>query len=277
MKNKKEENIVLPFHNIDGFIMINGAVGSVSGKFMLDTATPFDYLLNSNLLSLQNDSFFAAGTASSGQPITIYQNNKRLNINVFYGALLVQKENLKHANLDFIQSGISSDFLGMIGHEVLSDKLFEINYQDQQIIFYPINKIFTCEEDWIVIDLHGEDLSYPSAYFNIDGHKITAFFDTGNQGGLTLTERLEEVLIEAGNLNIKPLNSNHGEPLNSGAYQSASLHGLKYANNTLISISGLNYKRAKCNSINIGYEVLKNYRTVWDFSNRKISFKKKMA
>lgn len=86
-----------------------------NGLFMLDSGTPFDFLLNSSKNTLTNNEFIFAGKAGSGQPISIFRQNKSILINPFYGAINLEHFSPIHADLEFIQKCVPPYFTGMIG------------------------------------------------------------------------------------------------------------------------------------------------------------------
>lgn len=264
------EKIVLPFHNADGFILINGSVNGHTGKLMLDTATPFNYLVNDNFVGLLRDVFFGSGHVSSGQSITIFEHNSPVAINLFYGMFESKSDKIKHADLSFIENGITSDFLGMIGHHFLYDKVFKIDYDNQNITFYDQLMDAISDASTIEITLHGDDMSLPYSIFNIDGVEIQGFFDTGSQGLLELTEELEGELIAANYLELLTFNGIYGEPISPGVIKLASLTGLNYESTLLRTISALKYQRSNINRISLGYQFLRNYKSIWALTNKNI-------
>lgn len=268
--SQTDKDIVLPFHNIDGFTLINGSANGHAGKFMLDTATPFNYLVNNNAIGLSRDVFFGSGHASSGQSITIFEHNSPVAINLFYGMFESNLDKVKHADLSFIESGITADFLGMIGHEVLYDKVFKIDYDNQSITFYDQLIDATSDTSTIEITLHGDDMSLPYSIFNVNGIEIKGYFDSGSQGLLELTEELEGKLIAASCLELSTLNGIYGEPISPGVSKLATLTGLNYESNQLQTISGLKYQRSNINRISLGYQFLRKYKSIWALTDKKI-------
>jgi hypothetical protein len=62
----------LPFHLVDGYIMVDGTVNDVPGRFLFDTATPWAFYLNNASVPLGKDQFLVLGHAASGQEMPIY-------------------------------------------------------------------------------------------------------------------------------------------------------------------------------------------------------------
>ena len=61
----------VPFHLVDGFIMVEGAVNGESGFYMLDTGSPFALFLNNHFLTLGPSRQIASGSAGSGQRVVV--------------------------------------------------------------------------------------------------------------------------------------------------------------------------------------------------------------
>lgn len=251
--------VVLPFHNVNGYIMISGSVNEQHGLFMFDTGTPFDFLLNNNKNTLANNEFIAAGAAGSGQPISIFRQNKSVLINLFYGAINLEHFSTMHADLEFIQKGVSPNFTGMIGSEFLK-KPFSIDYKSQTVTIY--DTLPPIGSEYIKLSTKGSPL--PEMQLTIGDVNMTGYFDTGNLGTLTLNKETESTLIESKNLTLESRNALNGEP---GHFNVANLTGVRYNENNFGAIEELRYELGGDNRIGLGYSFLKEYRSIWDLAN----------
>lgn len=65
--------IVIPFHLVNGYMLVESQVNHVKGKFIFDTGTPLNFMINNNLVPLDKDSFVVTGGAGSGQLLDIYK------------------------------------------------------------------------------------------------------------------------------------------------------------------------------------------------------------
>ncbi|MGL4614037.1 MAG: hypothetical protein ACRCVV_09090 [Shewanella sp.] len=250
---------IMPFHNVDGYIMINGSVNEKYGLLMLDTGTPFEFLLNSNSNKLASDEFVAAGNAGSGQPISIYRQKKSVIIDLFHGILKLERFNIVHADLEFIQRGVSQCFTGMIGKGFLK-KPFSIDYKSQVVTIY--EKLPLINSDYIKFSITQNPL--PEIQITIGEINMTGFFDTGNLGTLTLNKKTESILIESHRLTLETFNTFDRQ---LGSFNIASLSGVSYNQNNLGSIEQLRYELGDLNRIGLGYSFLKKYISIWDLEN----------
>lgn len=251
--------VLLPFHNVNGYIMIVGCVNEKHGLFMFDTGTPFDFLLNNNKNTLANDEFVASGQAGSGQSISIFRQKKSTLINLFYGALNFDHFSTLHADLEFIQNGVSPDFTGMIGSGLLK-KPFSIDYKSQSVIIY--DALPAINREYIKLSTKGSPL--PEITLTIGDVNMIGYFDTGNLGTLTLNKKTESALIESKYLTLESLNTLNGE---SGHFNIANLSGVRYNGIDFNTIERLRYEQGEHNRIGLGYSFLRGYRSIWDLAN----------
>lgn len=249
----------LPFHNVDGYIMISGSVNEQHGLFMFDTGTPFEFLLNSNANSFASDELIAAGNAGSGQPISIYRQKELVKIDLFHSAVKLERFNTLHADLDFIQEGVSHDFIGMIGAGFMK-KPFSIDYKAQVVTIY--EKLPPINSDYIKLDIKRTPL--PEIKLTICGVNVTGYFDTGNLGTLTLNKRTESILIKSKALTQEVFNAKAGQ---LGGFNVANLSVVSYNQHSLGSIEQLRYQLGEYNRIGLGYSFLKKYFSIWDLTN----------
>lgn len=239
--------------------MISGSVNEQHGEFMFDTGTPFDFLLNSNSSTFTSDEFVAAGHAGSGQPISIFRQKKSAVINLFYGAVNLEHFNTMHANLEFIQKGVSPDFIGMIGTGFLK-KPFTIDYKSQIVTIY--DSLPPIGSEYIKVSVKENPL--PEIQLTIGDVKMIGYFDTGNLGTLTLNKETESTLKKSKNLVLESISVLNG---GSEHFNMANLLGVRYNEHSLDSIENLRYELGEQNRIGLGYSFLREYKSIWDLTN----------
>lgn len=271
-------HITLPFHLIDGLLLIDGKVNNIPGKFMFDTGTEFPFLLNNHLLPLGKETLLGQGAAASGQEIVLYSQPEP--IESLELADQIRFENLRslpHTDFGFIEQGLVEHFLGMMGHGFNRNYLFVINYDTQTLDLYSLAQdeatlATYLDPDRILTTIHfvptGVEGKIPEATFLIGDEPITAFFDTGNRGQLKLTAALKTTLERAGYLKIEPSDSLYGthEP-----YTRCSLKGLRYGNQTLAELHNLDLKIGQENRLGMGYQFFKHYVTAWNYNTQTIT------
>jgi hypothetical protein len=255
------EPIVLPFMNIGGYIMINGSVDGIRGKFMFDSGTPFEFFFNNNKVNLVSDEFVSSGQAGSGQPITVFKQQKSVLVDLFYNAIRQECNEVMHTDFYFIQKGISSDFIGMIGGG--SRKIFSIDYKLNEVVIYDSLPIIG--DEYIKLTVINSHL--PEVSLEVNGVGISGYFDTGNLGSLMLTKETELILRNAGYLNVTKSSWFNGEPVNLNI---ASIYNIKYHETDLGEVEQLIFKSGDTNRLGLGYSFLKAKKSIWDLENSTI-------
>ena len=71
--------IVLPFHLVDGYMLIDGEINGKNGKFMFDTGNPFGVFINNHFIELEKKEVSSRGKTGSGQALDVYLNSIILN------------------------------------------------------------------------------------------------------------------------------------------------------------------------------------------------------
>jgi hypothetical protein len=59
--NETKAQTVFPFHLVNGYILVEAKVNNIKGKFVFDTGTPLNFMLNNNLIPLDKDTFLTTG------------------------------------------------------------------------------------------------------------------------------------------------------------------------------------------------------------------------
>ena len=108
----------------------------------------------------------------------------------------------------------------------------------------------------------------PEVELRVGNEFITAFFDTGNQGSLELTEETRNSLQTQGYLSLFPSEYAYGarEPNTR-----AILTGLSYRTDFLHDARNLSFKTWTKNRLGLGFNFMKNYVTVWDYKRQVLT------
>ncbi|MEO9211367.1 MAG: hypothetical protein ABI208_09730, partial [Ginsengibacter sp.] len=212
------------------------------------------------------------GSAHSGQKLPIYSSSiQRIEI---LGTNLVFKnlKNVWHTDFHFMQEGIASDILGTIGYGILKDYVFSIDY-NKQIIILNNQTTLLANNEVIFSFLQSEDSpNLPYIYLNLPKNKsIKAYFDTGTQGNITLTDSIYSRIKGMDILTEYNKGIWYGQKLDDNT--TCALKGLSY-NNTIFNICNLDLKLSSENKIGLGYSFLKDYISTWDFKNKTITLSK---
>lgn len=269
----------LPFHVFNGHMLIDGAVNGVAGKFLFDTGTEFPFFLNNHFLALSKDHLLGRGHAGSGQEMVLYTQDAPLQTIELAGQ--IHFENVAapiHTDWGFFEQAYSlSSFLGSLGHGFNQNYIFVIDYEAQTIVFHAYNEDAQLLAHVIdparviatfAFTATGVDGKMPEITLRIGHEDIGAYFDTGNQGSLELTEATKNALLSQGYLRLESSEYLYGthEP-----HIRATLKGLHHGHQRLQDGRNLLFQTGSQNRLGLGYQFLKNYITVWDYKHQRLT------
>lgn len=257
---------ILPFHLVDGYILIDAKVNDTQGKFLFDSGTPTNFMLNNNLIDLDKNTFVANGTAGSGQKLTVYKSTIK-NITIKNSTIEFNEiENVMHTNFKFMQDSIASDILGTIGYQFMKDYVVTIDY-NRQII--KLDDKLQSNNSKLIVSLPYSNLNnYPEVVFQTKNKKtINAYFDTGSLGAIMFTKSKFEELIQEEYVKIYNQNAWYG--IRKEQFKTYKIETLKLKNKPF-HIENIYFIESDKNKISLGYSFLKNYISVWDFQNKMI-------
>lgn len=263
--------IVFPFHLVNGYILIEGEVNNTKGKFIFDTGTPLDFMINDNLVNLSKDNFLSTGKAGSGQVLSVYKSAID-NITIAKSQLQFKKLiNVTHTNFSFMQDSIASDILGTIGYGIIKKYVVTIDY-NRQIINLDTKPKDRTDLKKVAIFYFENDTILPEITFTTsNGMKIKAYFDTGSQGVMKINEALLKELIQNNTATIYSSAYSYGYAIDG--VKAFSLKNLMY-NDVTFDLKNLTYYLDNQNKIALGYSFLKDYISVWDFTNKSLTIYK---
>ena len=250
----------VPFRLVDGFIMLEGVVNGESGFYMLDTGSPFALFLNNHLLTLGPSRQIASGSAGSGQRVVVLAHENVDSLTLWGDVRFRDVGWAQSADFGFIEQGIVPQYLGFIGHGILKNFEFTIDY-DRSTLF-----LSRLDPDGNALvsrvppeDVHATltfacrdcDRQYDQIPFRFGDIPLTLGIDTGNSGGqLTLTARTKEALEDSGHLTAQG--------------DSYILEGLEYAE-VSFSVDGLRVMVGETDGGTLGYSFLRQFKTVWNY------------
>lgn len=258
-----QDHVTLAGQITKGYLFLSGKIRGQTGALMLDTGTPFPLLLNNHAIPLELNHYLSTGKAGSGQQIVLYRHDDAGPVTI--AGLPEQNFGpLNSANLGFINAadGIRPDFLGFAGLPLLREHEFILDFQTGTVEIYrtdnhgaPLVPHSIPADIVATIDFKYAGSGLPKTTFHIGDIQLEARFDSGSPGVLTLTRPTQQALEHSGTL------QKHGQnyTLNGLAYQ-----GIALTTETPSLVSG------DKDSINLGYNLLRHYRSVWNFKRQTI-------
>ena len=250
----------VPFRLVDGFIMLEGVVNGKSGFYMLDTGSPFALFLNNHLLTLGPSRQIASGSAGSGQRVVVLAHENVDSLTLWGDVRFRDVRWAQSADFGFIEDGIVPQYLGFIGHGILNNFEFTIDYDRSNLFFSRLDP----DGDALVSRVPPEDVhvtltfacrdcdrQYDQIPFRLGDIPLPLGIDTGNSGGhLTLTVRTKEALEHSGHLTAQG--------------DSYILEGLEHEE-VSFSVDGLRVMVGETDGGTLGYSFLRQFKTVWNY------------
>ena len=250
----------IPFRLVDGFIMLEGVVNGESGFYMLDTGSPFALFLNNHLLTLGPSRQIASGSAGSGQRVVVLAHENVDSLTLWGDVQFRDVRWAQSADFGFIEDGIVPQYLGFIGHGILKNFEFTIDYDRSNLFFsrldpdgealvsrVPLEDVHTT----LTFACRDCDRQYDQIPFRLGEIPLTLGIDTGNSGGqLTLTARTKEALEHSGHLTAQG--------------DSYILEGLEHEE-VSFSVDGLRVMVGETDGGTLGYSFLRQFKTVWNY------------
>ena len=250
----------VPFRLVDGFIMLEGVVNGESGFYMLDTGSPFALFLNNHLLTLGPSRQIASGSAGSGQRVVVLAHENIDSLTLWGDVRFRDVRWAQSADFGFIEDGIVPQYLGFIGHGILKNFEFTIDYDRSNLFFSRLDPDGEALVSRVPLeDVHATlmfacrdcDRQYDQIPFRLGEIPLTLGIDTGNSGGqLTLTARTKEALEHSGHLTAQG--------------DSYILEGLEH-DEVSFSVDGLRVMVGETDGGTLGYSFLRQFKTVWNY------------
>ena len=250
----------VPFRLVDGFIMLEGVVNGESGFYMLDTGSPFALFLNNHLLTLGPSRQIASGSAGSGQRVVVLAHENVDSLTLWGDVQFRDVRWAQSADFGFIEDGIVPQYLGFIGHGILKNFEFTIDYDRSNLFFSRLDPDGEALVSRVPLeDVHATlmfacrdcDRQYDQIPFRLGEIPLTLGIDTGNSGGqLTLTARTKEALEHSGHLTAQG--------------DSYILEGLEHEE-VSFSVDGLRVMVGETDGGTLGYSFLRQFKTVWNY------------
>ncbi|MCW3059610.1 MAG: hypothetical protein JWQ02_1431 [Capsulimonas sp.] len=265
----------VPFHLHNEFIMIDANVNGTKGQFMFDTGSNSPISLHDRNLKLPPAEIVGYGFLGSGQKFnsTNHPQIQHLSIGAMSYKNLTGVPGEDGDHLDDIPN-----YLGLLGYHFFNEHLFKLDYQKKTITFYQSTMARRSSQDF----LKGETVlavlpfvtrqypNVPMINVKIGTVDFLGIFDTGQIGIVSMNHDTQEALKKQQSLTAV-----------NGEDTFAQLSNVHLTDTFVTSIIGApvfyepiaGYKPlgiTEDNVLNFGYSFLHNYKTVWDYPEKKI-------
>jgi hypothetical protein len=277
------DTVIFPLTLVDAFPFVSVSVNGLKGKFMFDTGTRSAIVINENAVKLSHMKEIRKGQVGSGQSYMLHSIDTISEVKFSNGLTYRNLLNVESGNFDFLQKNITPDCIGYIGYNFFEGYIFKLDYLKRKITFYKNTLQRQSTKDFLngekvlaIFNFETRNLpNHPMVHLRIGNVEVLGSFDTGQYGLLQLEEQAQKdlaasfLVVSAGldGYNTKLLNVNDVEI--EGTFK-VNLKGIYpfSMEETKPFRKGLQITEASYMSL--GYRFLDQYKTVWDYSEKKI-------
>ncbi|QMW01580.1 hypothetical protein H3H32_27030 [Spirosoma foliorum] len=277
------DSIIFPLTLVDAFPFVSVAVNGVKGKFMFDTGNKCYIEINDNAVNLPRKRAVSKGQVGSGQSFISNMNDTIAEVKFKNGLTYRNLLNITSANLDFLQDHITPDCLGYIGHDFFKGYLFKLDYVKRKLTFYKVTEARKRSKDFLngekvvaVLDFDTRRLpNHPMVRVKVGGVDLLGSFDTGQYGLIQLEDQAANVLkkkkllVDAGKNGYDDSTVNVTNLVINGSLK-VSVKGIAPYSLEQTAPFRKGMQITEANYICFGYRFFEQYKTVWDYDEKKM-------
>lgn len=262
--------VTLPIVMVEEYPFIEASIEGVVGKLMLDTGYQGALIVNDHRVPLKGGKTTSSGFFGSGQTFVVRVVPEVRDVGI--GELLYPNvTNVRTQDARLLES-ITPDFIGWFGYEAFSTHALKLDYRTMRASFYPEGTDYLAGER-AVADLSFETRRLPNTPLmagRIGNMPFVVSWDSGQYGALYTTEAGRARLLRDGGL--------IPAAKNPAAFD---VHGLQLDGHELPTILAVEVRTkpspaagsigiTEADHLTIGYGLLKQFKTVWDFRRKRI-------
>ncbi|WP_055725749.1 hypothetical protein [Flavobacterium sp. KJJ] len=277
------DSIAFPLTLVDAFPFVSVKVNGVKGKFMFDTGNKNYIEINDNMVNLPRKRAVKKGQVGSGQSFITNVNDTIAEVEFKNGLTFHNLLNINSANLDFLQNNITPDCIGYIGHDFYKGYLFKLDYVQRKLTFYKATEERKLSKDFLkgekllaVLNFETRRLpNHPMVHVKIGGVDFLGSFDTGQYGLIQLEDHAakdlknKKLLIDAGKNGHNDEAVNVNDIVINGTLK-LSVKGIAPYTLEQTAPFRKGMQITEPNYICFGYRFFEQYKTVWDYEQKKI-------
>lgn len=276
----KADEISIPFVMVREFPFVEAEIDGVKGKLMLDTGASEALGLNHNPLKLEEGRGMGQGRFGSGQSFERVLRPGVDNVRLAGGLSYDRVSSFISQDAKLLE-GITPDFLGWIGYRFWDGYAVKMDYVASRATFYRGGPDAFLKGETVLAALPFQLAklpNHPVMTSRIGGVEFVTLFDTGQYGGLYTDAATMKRLVDAAA--VRPV---------SGEEEPAADVTMRFAEGPEVVLPKLwTYPTERAapfakpigvdaapNILSLGYALLKQYKTVWDYPNRTFYLLKK--
>jgi hypothetical protein len=248
----------LSFRLRDGFILVDGEIDRRTGVFMLDTGTPFPFLVNRDYVHLPPGTEFARGSASSGQPIVIQTHHGVRSVRIARAYTFIDPETVYSGGFGFVAEEVYPRLLGFVGWGLLKNYTFTLDYRALKVTLCS-HSVGVFSKARVVAVLKVPASKTPSPFtLKVADVDIPTLIDTGSPGMASLTSQTRSKLERSGLLESQK------------GILGVSIRQASYGDYSF-SIEHLRSDHGTEDLITLGYSFLRQFVSIWNPSEGTVT------
>lgn len=263
--------VSIPFTMVGPYPFVQGVANGVSGKFLLDTGARGALSLNHHRIPMTGGKSIGSGSFGSGETYEVLLHDKA-------GPIAV--DSLNFAEVTNVPSQdarqlerITPDFIGWFGYFAWDGYALKMDYREGVATFYKrgAEDFLAGEKILTVIPYEVRKLdNNPIMFVELGGVRFQTVLDTGQYGRVFTDAATQERLERGGWLKRSAIDPEafdlEGGELPGG--MKISLREMVVDHGTFPAAAPLGMESP--NILSLGFAFLHQYKTVWDYPNKKI-------
>jgi hypothetical protein len=277
------DSIAFPLTLVNAYPFVSVEVNGVKGKFMFDTGLNSAIEINDNAIPLPGKKAVKKGQVGSGQSFIKSINDTIVEVKFKNGLTYRSLLNITSGNFDFLQNNITPDCIGYIGYDFFKGYLFKLDYVKRKLTFYKSTEERKLSKDFLIgekvlaiLNFETRRLpNHPMVRVRIGKVDLLGSFDTGQYGMIQLDDQAEKVLKKS-SLVVSAGNDGYDDPI-------VNVNNIVLNGSFKVSVKGITpytfeqtapFRKGlqinEASYICFGYRFLDQYKTVWDYDEKKI-------
>lgn len=262
--------VTLPIVMVREYPFIEASIAGVDGKLMLDTGYQGALVVNDHRVPLTGGRTVGSGFFGSGQTFEVRLIPEVRDVRI--GGLAYPRVTDVRTQDARLLENITPDFIGWFGYEAFGTHAFKLDYRALQATFYAEGGDYLTGER-VVAELPFEIRRLPNMPLmtgDLGDMPFVVSWDTGQYGALYTTEAGKARLLRDGRLTPSAT-----EP------DAFDIHGLEINGHALPVIPAVEVRTepspasgpigiTEADHVTLGYGLLQQFKTVWDFPQQKI-------
>lgn len=264
------EIVTLPIVMVREYPFVEASIAGVAGKLMLDTGYQGALIVNDHRVPLTGGRAIGSGFFGSGQTFEVRLVPEVLNVQI--GGLVYPRVTEVRTQDARLLENITPDFIGWFGYEAFATHALKLDYRALQATFYAAGGDYLAGER-MVAELPFETRNLPNTPLmagSLGDMSFVVSWDTGQYGALYTTEAGKARLLGDGRLTPSATDPD-----------AFDIHGLEIDGHLLPVISAVEVRTepspasgsigiTEADHLTLGYGLLRQFKTVWDFPQKRI-------